>query len=72
MTIRSGSYERKTKETDIKVLLTLASSAESHIDSGVPFFDHMLSAFSKHGIEQRSPLADLETTNFRRRLVLTL
>jgi imidazoleglycerol-phosphate dehydratase len=50
MATRSGSYERKTKETDIKVSLKLASTDESHIESGVSFFDHMLSAFSRHGM----------------------
>jgi imidazoleglycerol-phosphate dehydratase len=47
--LRSGSFERTTSETSISVKLALGSSAISVISSGVPFFDHMLSAFSRHG-----------------------
>lgn len=47
---RSGNFERTTKETDIKVSITLSHAGESSIDSGIPFFDHMLSAMAKHGL----------------------
>ncbi|HEY1405897.1 MAG TPA: imidazoleglycerol-phosphate dehydratase HisB [Spirochaetota bacterium] len=50
MNVRKGSFERSTKETSISVSLQLGSSAESRIESGVPFFDHMLTSFSKHGM----------------------
>lgn len=46
---RTGSIERKTSETDIKVKLILDSTEPSIIDSGVAFFDHMLYSMSKHG-----------------------
>jgi imidazoleglycerol-phosphate dehydratase len=47
---RKGSFERKTKETDIRVAIELESPADSNISSGVPFFDHMLQSFAKHGL----------------------
>jgi imidazoleglycerol-phosphate dehydratase len=47
---RRGTYSRKTKETDINVVLELESAADSTIQSGVPFFDHMLNSFAKHGL----------------------
>jgi imidazoleglycerol-phosphate dehydratase len=47
---RKGSFERKTKETDIHIAIELESSADSKIASGVPFFDHMLQSFAKHGL----------------------
>ena len=46
---RQGSVSRKTKETDISVDLLLDSIEPSKIDSGVPFFDHMLESMSRHG-----------------------
>lgn len=46
---RQGNVTRKTKETDISVDLFLESTEQSKIDSGVPFFDHMLASMSKHG-----------------------
>lgn len=48
-TMRTGSVSRTTKETDIQVRLTLDGSGFSDIATGIPFFDHMLSAFSRHG-----------------------
>jgi imidazoleglycerol-phosphate dehydratase len=46
---RKGSISRKTKETDITVELLLDSVQKSDIQSGVPFFDHMLDSMSRHG-----------------------
>jgi imidazoleglycerol-phosphate dehydratase len=46
---RSISLQRKTKETDISVALDLDGTGQCKIYTGVGFFDHMLSALSKHG-----------------------
>ncbi len=50
MNIREAKLERVTKETRIKVRLKLDGSGKSSIQTGVPFFDHMLTLFAKHGI----------------------
>jgi imidazoleglycerol-phosphate dehydratase len=50
MTMRKASIHRQTKETDISVVLTLDGSGESNINSGIPFFDHMLSHVALHGM----------------------
>jgi imidazoleglycerol-phosphate dehydratase len=47
--LRKAEIKRKTKETDISLKLILESTEKLEISSGVPFFDHMLSAMSKHG-----------------------
>ena len=41
--------ERKTKETDIKAELNVYGSSKAEIDSGIGFFDHMLTALTVHG-----------------------
>jgi imidazoleglycerol-phosphate dehydratase len=45
---RTAKLQRKTKETDIKLELTLDSAGSYDIDTGIGFFDHMLSHLSKH------------------------
>jgi imidazoleglycerol-phosphate dehydratase len=53
---RSATLERKTSETEIRLTLNLDGSGVSKISTGIAFFDHMLTLFSKHG------LFDLELT----------
>lgn len=47
--MRFGEITRATSETDILLSLALDGKGESTIDTGVGFFDHMLTAFAKHG-----------------------
>lgn len=46
---RTATLARKTAETDIKLTLNVDGSGRSSIATGVPFFDHMLTLFAKHG-----------------------
>ena len=43
------SFERKTNETSISAELDFGSEPEVNIETGVPFFDHMLHSFAFHG-----------------------
>jgi imidazoleglycerol-phosphate dehydratase len=45
--MRKGSSKRKTKEVDVRVELELDSSG-SNVETGIPFFNHMLESFAKH------------------------
>ncbi|HKR21237.1 MAG TPA: imidazoleglycerol-phosphate dehydratase HisB [Pyrinomonadaceae bacterium] len=47
---RSADVHRKTKETDVRVKLTLDGSGQSQISIGLPFLEHMLDLFAKHGL----------------------
>ena len=49
-TLRTATVLRKTAETDITLSLTVDGKGSSKIDTGVPFFDHMLTLFAKHGL----------------------
>lgn len=46
--MRTSTVERNTKETQIKVELNL-DGGEVKVDTGIGFFDHMLTAFGVHG-----------------------
>ena len=45
---RRARIERKTKESDIVVELDLDGAGVVDIDTGVPFFDHMLTSLGSH------------------------
>jgi len=47
--MREANVSRKTNETDIKISINLDGTGNSDIDTGIPFFDHMLKSFAKHG-----------------------
>ena len=46
--MRTGTIERNTKETQIKISVSLDGKGKADIDTGVGFFDHMLTALSVH------------------------
>jgi imidazoleglycerol-phosphate dehydratase len=46
---RKGRVARTTKESDVLVEIDLDGTGEVVVDTGVPFFDHMLSQLGKHG-----------------------
>lgn len=50
MTARTAKRSRKTAETEIDLSISLDGSGVSEIRTGIPFFDHMLTLFSKHGL----------------------
>jgi imidazoleglycerol-phosphate dehydratase len=46
---RTATTERATKETRIAIALDLDGPPEATVDTGLPFFDHMLEQLGKHG-----------------------
>ena len=47
---RTAKIERKTAETDISIELNLDGSGEYAIETGIPFFNHMLDLLAKHAL----------------------
>jgi len=47
---RVATIERATRETDITVSLDLDGAGTTKVETGVPFFDHMIDAFGRHGL----------------------
>ncbi|MBT4351340.1 imidazoleglycerol-phosphate dehydratase HisB [archaeon] len=48
--MRKSRITRKTNETDIKIKLDVDGTGKSKINTPIGFFNHMLEAFSKHGL----------------------
>ena len=46
---RTAEKHRVTNETDVRVRVNLDGSGQQDIESGIPFFDHMLSQLARHG-----------------------
>ena len=47
---REAVIERTTSETSIRTRLNLDGTGLSNVQSGIPFFDHMLTLFARHGL----------------------
>jgi imidazoleglycerol-phosphate dehydratase len=47
---RRATVSRKTAETEIRVALDLDGGGSYQVSTGIPFFDHMLESFAKHGV----------------------
>ncbi|NLT24500.1 MAG: imidazoleglycerol-phosphate dehydratase HisB [Syntrophorhabdus sp.] len=58
---RKAEVERTTKETSISVSWNLDGSGEYSISTGIPFFDHMLDLFAKHGLFDLGVTAEGDT-----------
>jgi imidazoleglycerol-phosphate dehydratase len=48
--MRTGSYKRKTTETEISVELSIDGEGKYAIDTGIGFLNHMLELFTRHGL----------------------
>jgi len=47
---RKAALKRKTRETDVQIEIDLDGTGQYEISTGIPFFDHMLESFAKHGL----------------------
>ncbi len=56
MTVRLARVERVTKETSIRLKLSIDGQGKAKVRTRIPFFDHMLTLFAKHAV------VDLELT----------
>ena len=58
MAARAAKINRETRETRITVELDLDGSGQSDLDTGIPFFDHMLEQVARHGLVDLKIAAD--------------
>ena len=58
---RTAAVERSTSESQITLSLNLDGTGAADIDTGVPFFDHMLTAFAKHSLTDLTVRAQGDT-----------
>ena len=58
MSERTARITRTTKETDIELSIDLDGTGATDIDTGIGFFDHMLTAFGRHGLFDLSVRAE--------------
>ncbi len=56
--MRTAEIQRNTTETRIRLSLNLDGSGESTIQTGIGFFDHMLTLFARHGLFDLEVLAE--------------
>ena len=47
---RVATLSRKTKETQIQIRIDLDGTGQYQVSTGIPFFDHMLESFARHGL----------------------
>src|SRR3989344_7185485 len=47
---RKTNFRRKTKETEINISLNIDGKGKADVSTSVPFFDHFLNNFAKHGL----------------------
>ena len=50
MTARTASVERNTNETQISIQLNLDGTGQSKLNTGLPFFEHMIDQIARHGM----------------------
>lgn len=48
--VREAKIERKTSETSIALKIVVDGKGDSKLVTGIPFFDHMLTLFARHGL----------------------
>ena len=61
MTARTASLRRATSESTVELDLDLDGTGRSQIDTTVPFFDHLLTAFAKHSLTDLTVRASGDT-----------
>jgi len=58
---RTAHVQRSTSESSIELTINLDGSGTSEINTGVPFYDHMLTAFAKHSLSELAVTAKGDT-----------